>query len=39
VAQAAAGTESARAAQSSQKFVVWTSSPSDSSPHGPGRDD
>ncbi len=22
-----------------EKFVVWTSSPSDASPHGPGRDD
>ena len=24
---------------SSNKFVVWSSSPSDTSPHGPGRDD
>ncbi len=31
--------EPARADSPSSKFVVWTSSPSDSSPHGPGRDD
>jgi len=27
------------AGQSGQKIVVWTSGPTDSSPHGPGRDD
>src|SRR5882672_8943192 len=36
--QAATGEESANA-NSSSKFVVWTSSPSDSPTHGPGRDD
>ncbi len=36
--QAATGAETTRANQEG-KFVVWTSSPSDSSPHGPGRDD
>jgi ribonuclease E len=36
--QAAAGAESAHAG-AAQKFVVWSSSPSDTSPHGPGRDD
>jgi ribonuclease E len=36
--RAAAGSETERANQEG-KFVVWTSSPSDSSPRGPGRDD
>ena len=36
--QAAVGAETPRPNQEG-KFVVWTSSPSDSSPHGPGRDD
>ena len=39
VPQAATGTESAHPDQGASKFVVWSSSPSDSSPHGPGRDD
>ncbi len=34
-----APTEAPRPESQSDKFVVWTSSPSDSSPHGPGRDD
>ena len=34
-----APTEAAKPESQSNKFVVWTSSPSDSSPHGPGRDD
>jgi ribonuclease E len=34
-----AAPEAARPESPPGKFVVWTSSPSDSSPHGPGRDD
>ena len=34
-----APTEATRPESPSDKFVVWTSSPSDTSPHGPGRDD